>query len=113
MGLTLHSLLWIATTTLLALDLKRRRSTVSTVSAGGPTPRFSAESEINDGDFEKQPNPFGNVSAPPIRDHAEPVLPPASPDIEGEPVEPYQPYGIQDKHLQYDIPAQLSVTTRG
>lgn len=83
------STLWTGTTTLLALDLKRHRSTVLQAPAGSPTPRFSAESQATEGDFEKQPSSFDNVSAAPIRNHAEPVLPPASPDIEGKPVNTY------------------------
>lgn len=55
-------LLWIGTTALLALDLKRRRSTVSPAPSGGPTPRFSADSEATQSDFEKQPNMFDNTS---------------------------------------------------
>jgi hypothetical protein len=86
----------------LALDLKRRRSTVSQAPSGGPAPRFSAESEANDGDFEKHPYSFDNVSGAPIREHAEPVLPPASPDIEGEQLDQYQPYGPGDQHSEYD-----------
>ncbi|KZM19830.1 hypothetical protein ST47_g9167 [Ascochyta rabiei] len=96
----LQVLLWIGTTTLLALDLKRRRSTVSPAPSGGPTPRFSAEI-ANEGGLEKQLNPFDNVSAAPVRNHAEPVLPPASPDIDGEPVEPFQPYVLGSQYLQY------------
>ncbi|KAF2625871.1 hypothetical protein BU25DRAFT_492428 [Macroventuria anomochaeta] len=106
----LQVLLWIGTTTLLALDLKRRRSTVSQVPTDGPTPRFSADSQATEGDFEKQSNIFDNVSAAPTRDHAEPVLPPASPDIEGEQVEPYQPYvaGNQPSHLTIPGPARMA-----
>ncbi|KAH6620030.1 hypothetical protein C7974DRAFT_224878 [Boeremia exigua] len=55
-------LLWIATITLLALDLKRRRSTVSPAPSGGLTPRFSAESQATEGYLEKQPNVFDNTS---------------------------------------------------
>lgn len=95
--LTVSRLLWLGTTTLLALDLKRRRSTVSPAANG--TPRFSAETQGTEGDFEKQPNMFDNVSAAPVRDYASPVLPPASPDIDLEQIEPFQPYAI-------DQPAQ-------
>ena len=96
------SLLWIGTTSLLALDLKRRRSTVSPTATGSPTPRFSAESQGTEGDFEKQSNIFDTVSAPQIRDHASPVLPPASPDFDGEQIEPYQPGVAGNYPSQYD-----------
>jgi hypothetical protein len=82
-------LLWLGTTTLLALDLKRRRSTVtqsSTVTAG---PRFSNETQTTVGDVEKT-NVFDTVSQHPIRSTAAPLLPP-SPEIEGEQVVPFQP----------------------
>lgn len=91
--------------------MKRRRSTVSQVLVGGPTPRFSAESQATDGDFEKQSNIFDNVSAAPTRNHAEPVLPPASPDIEGEPVEPYQPNFAGSQPSQYDPYPTLNVAS--
>ncbi|KAJ8105011.1 hypothetical protein OPT61_g10438 [Boeremia exigua] len=103
----LQVLLWIGTTTLLALDLKRRRATVSPAPSGGPTPRFSADSQATEGDLEKQPNMFDNVSPAPIRDHASPVLPPASPDIEGEQIEPFQPRaGNQIPYFGMPEPAQ-------
>lgn len=86
-----HRLLWLGTTTLLALDLKRRRSTVtqsSTVAAG---PRFSNESQTTVGDVEKS-NIFDtlSVSQQPIRSTAEPLLPP-SPEVVGETAMPFQP----------------------
>ena len=95
-------LLWIGTTTLLALDLKRRRSTVSQAPTGGPTLRFSAESQATEGDFEKHHSIFDNVSSAPIRDHAEPVLPPASPDFDGEQVETYQLHAAGNHPSEYD-----------
>ncbi|KAF9699110.1 hypothetical protein EKO04_003118 [Ascochyta lentis] len=98
--ISLQLILWIGTTTLVALDLKRRRSTVSPAPSGGLTPRFSAET-ADEGDLEKQRNLFDNVSAAPIRNQAQPVLPPASPDIDGEPIEPFRPYMPGSQHLQY------------
>ncbi|KAF2997357.1 hypothetical protein E8E13_003918 [Curvularia kusanoi] len=83
-------LLWLGTTALLAMDLKQRRSTVSQA-PDAEAPRFSADSEATEGDPEKNANLFDNVSSVPVRDHASPVLPPASPDIEGEQIEPYRP----------------------
>ncbi len=100
--LTTSRLLWLGTTALLALDLKRRRSTVSPAPNGGPTPRFSADSQASEGEFEKQHNVFDNVSAAPIRDHASPVLPPASPDVDLEQVEPFAPYDVSNPPSQYD-----------
>ncbi|KAG9205579.1 hypothetical protein G6514_007184 [Epicoccum nigrum] len=84
-------LLWLGTTALLALDLKQRRSTVSQAPEGDSAPRFSADSQGTAGSFEKKPNVFDTVSPAPVRDHASPVLPPASPDIEAEQIEPFRP----------------------
>ena len=84
-------MLWLGTTALLALDLKQRRSTVSQAPEGGPAPRFSADSQATAGSFEKKPSAFDTVSPAPVRDHASPVLPPASPDIAAEQIEPFRP----------------------
>jgi hypothetical protein len=100
-----HRLLWIGTTTLLALDLKRRRSTItqsSTVTAG---PRFSNESQTTIGDVEKT-NAFDNVSQQPIRSIAQPILPP-SPELEGGPIEPSQ----SNEPTQYDPCSTLNQTS--
>lgn len=83
-----HRLLWLGTTTLLALDLKRRRSNVTqapTVTAGS---RFSNDSQTTVGDVEKT-NAF-DVSPQQIRSTAEPLLPP-SPEVVGESAVPFQP----------------------
>jgi hypothetical protein len=91
-------LLWLGTTMLLALDIKRRRSTITqspTVTAG---PRFSNESQTTVGDLEKT-NAF-DVSLQQIRSKAEPLLPP-SPEALGEQVVPFQPGQPSQEPSQY------------
>lgn len=92
-----HRLLWLGTTTLLALGLKRRRSTVTQSPTVGAGPRFSNDSQATVGDIEKS-NVFDNVSPGPIRNQAQPLIPPVSPEIDGEQISPYQP----EQPSQYD-----------
>ena len=91
-------LLWLGTTTLLALDVKRRRSTVTQSPTATAGPRFSNESQTTVGDVEKT-NAF-DVSPQQIRSKAEPLLPP-SPEVVGEQAVPFQPGQPSQEPSQY------------